>query len=118
MNLRTRVMRGGLYLILRQGLGIIVSTVGLVLLTKTIGPEAYGLYAAALGIYFYLLGISTWGVNIFLVRSEGEPQPEDYHQAFSLLLVLGLVGAGSAILLLPLMEDWVRLEGFGPIATT
>src|SRR5215217_6546849 len=118
MSLRAAVLRGGFYLILRQGLGIVISAAGLVLLIRTIGPEAYGLFAAALGIHSYLGSLSSWGVHIFLIRHEGEPQPQDYHQAFSLLLVLGLVGVGSALLLLPLMEQWVRLEGFGPIAAT
>jgi PST family polysaccharide transporter len=112
------VLRGGFYLTLRPGLGIIVSAVGLVLLTRTIGPEAYGLFAAALGIHSYLASLSSWGVNIFLIRHEGEPQPQDYHQAFSLLLLLGLVGVGAALLLLPAMEHWARLEGFGPVAVT
>src|SRR5215212_185077 len=118
MSLRSRVLRGGFYLILRQGLGIIVSTVGLILLTRTIGPEAYGLFAAASGIYMYLFTLSGWGVNIYLVRHEGEPQLQDYHQAFSLLLLLGLAGAGLAILLLPLIQAWVHLEGFSPLAAT
>src|SRR5215213_7766707 len=115
MSLRTRVVRGGVYLVLRQGLGIAVSIVGIVLLTRFIGPEAYGLYAAALGIYAYLLTLSSWGLDIYLIRLEGEPQPQDYNQAFSLLLLLGLVSAGSAILLLPLLEYWVRLEEFGTV---
>src|SRR5215217_7320391 len=117
MSLRAKVMRGGVYLFVRQGLGMAIGTIGVILLTRTIGPGAYGLYGAALGIYTYLLSLSTWGVEVYLIRREGEPQPQDYHQAFSLLLVLGLAGAGVAILALPLLERWVHLEGFGPVAT-
>src|SRR5215212_4225389 len=112
MSLRTVVVRGGIYLLLRQGLGIIVSTVGLVLLTRIIGPAAYGLYAAAYAIYVFLFSVFKWGVDIYLIRRGGEPQPQDYHQAFSLLLLLGLAGAGSAILILPFLERWIDLEGF------
>src|SRR5215217_8776205 len=118
MSLRAKVLRGGVYLVLRQGLGVIVSAVGVIVLTRIIGPEAYGLYAAAFGIYIYLFIVFQWGVNTYLIRREEEPLPQDYNQAFSLLLLLSLAGTGAAILLaLPLLERWVNLEGFGPVAT-
>ena len=117
MSLRTKVLRGGIYLFLRQGLGLAISTVGIILLTRTIGPSAYGVYGAVLGIYSFLLILCSWGVEVYLIRHEGEPQLQDYHQASSLLLLLGSVGAGLAILALPIVERWVRLEGFGPVAT-
>jgi O-antigen/teichoic acid export membrane protein len=116
MSLRTKVLRGGVYLFVRLGLGMAISTIGIILLTRTIGPGAYGLYAAVLGIYMYLTDLSTWGVEVYLIRREEEPQPQDYHQAFSLLLLLGSAVAGLAILALPLLEQWVRLEGFGSVA--
>jgi hypothetical protein len=60
MSLRTKVLRGGVYLFVRLGLGMAISTVGVILLTRTIGPGAYGLYAAALGIYTYLTHLNAW----------------------------------------------------------
>ena len=118
MNLRDLAVRGGVSLVVRQGLGIFVSTVGLILLTRALGPEAYGLWAATFGIYSYISGLSRWGVDVYLIRRREEPQPQDYNQAFSLLLLVGLGSAGLAILALPFLEHWVRLEGFAPIAIT
>jgi PST family polysaccharide transporter len=60
--------------------------------------------------------LSRWGVDVYLVRRKEEPQPQDYNQAFTLLLLAGLVSAGLAILTLPFLERWVRLEGFTTIA--
>src|SRR5215212_2531142 len=116
MGLRTKVLRGGAYMFLRQGLGIIIGTVGVILLTRAVGPRAYGLYGAALGIYIYLATFSRLGVDVYLIRREEEPCSQDYDQAFSLLLVLGLAGAGAALLALPLLERWVGLRGFGSVA--
>lgn len=116
MSLRARVMRGGMYLSVRQGIGMALSVGGVILLTRMIGPEAYGIFAAAMGIYLFLLTVSQWGVNVYLIRHEGELQPRDYHQAFSLLLLLGTSGMGLALLGLPLMERWLQIEGFGPVA--
>ncbi len=116
MSLRDRVLQGGTHLMVRQGLGVIIGAGGTLLLTQAIGPGNYGLWSAALGIYFYTFNVSRLGIEVYLIRSEEEPRPQDYHQAFSLLLLLGVVGAGLAILALPFIERWVRLEGFGLVA--
>ena len=116
MSLRAQVLRGGTYLSLRQGLGMLVSFGGTLVLTRTIGPGAYGLYAVALGIYAYLFSLSQWGIGVYLVRREGELVLKDYHQAFSLLLLLGIGTTVLALLLLPLLANWVRLGGFKPVA--
>jgi PST family polysaccharide transporter len=116
MTLREKVLRGGVYLAVRQGLGIAISGVGIILLTRAIGPEAYGVYAAAFGIYTYLFIVCQLGTEVYLIRRKEEPQPQDYHQAFSLLLLLSVVGATLAILALPFLVRWVQIEGFGPVA--
>ena len=113
VSLGTRVLRGGLYLVLRQGLGIAIGVVGVTLLTRATGPGAYSLYVAALRIYSYLTMVGRWRVHVYLVRREGEPQAQDYHQAFSLLLLLGLAAAQSAILVLPSLEGLPRGLGTG-----
>ena len=91
-SLRQLAMRGGAYLSLRQGFGVFVSFGGIILLTRIIGPEGYGLYAAAFGIFTFLFTVCLWGVEIYLVRREGEEREEAYHQAFTLLLMLGVAG--------------------------
>lgn len=116
MSLKTQVLRGGTYLVLRQGLGVIISFVGVLLLTRIIGPEQYGLYAAATAIFLYLQILSQLGIEVYLVRREGEEQLNVYHQAFTLLLLQAIAGMLLAFLALPLLEKWVRLEGFRPVA--
>lgn len=64
----------------------------------------------------FLFILSHWGIDVYLVRREEELQDQDYHQAFSLLLVLGLVGATLASLALPLVSRWVQLEGFSLVS--
>lgn len=112
MNLRTQVLRGGTFLVLRQGLGVIIGLGGVLLLTRAIGPQKYGLYAAILNVFAYFQSICQLGIEIFVVRREGEEDPQVYHQAFTLLLVLGLGGMLLSLIGLPLLGQWVRLEGF------
>lgn len=116
MSLRTQALRGGTYLALRQAIGMAISLGGVLVLTRTIGPEQYGLYAAAFSMFGYLQILSQLGVAVYLVRREGEESLEVYHQAFTLLLLLGLGGMLLSLLSLPLLKGWVRLEGFGLVA--
>jgi PST family polysaccharide transporter len=115
MSFRTQVLRGGTYLALRQGLGVIINFGGVILLTRAIGPKDYGLYAAALGIFEYLQPLTQWGINVYLVRQE-EEREELYHQSFTLLLLLSVGGILLTTWGLPLLEAWMRLPGFSPAA--
>lgn len=116
MSLRNQVLRGGVYLSIRQVLGIIVGIVGVLLLTKTIGPKAYGLYSAALGIYLYFYQVFQLGIGVYLIRGEKELQITEFHQAFCCLFFLGLFGTIVGILILPILNLWVSLDGLVPIA--
>ena len=116
MSLRSKVMSGGFYLAMRQGIGMVISLGGILLLTRLIGPKNYGLYTATFGIFWYLQTICQLGVEVYLVRHEGEEQLQIYHQGFTLLLLLGLGGMGISLLGIPLLQSWVRLPGFSPIA--
>jgi len=95
---------------------MLISFGGVLLLTRAIGPGAYGLYAAVLGVYTYLLNFGQLGIGVYLIRREGDVTSEDYHQAFSLLLLLGISIEVLGILVLPLIADWMHLEGFIPVA--
>jgi O-antigen/teichoic acid export membrane protein len=117
MGLRNQVLRGGTYLALRQGLGMVLSLGGVLLITHVIGPTQYGLYTSANDLFLYVQIIAQLGISLYLIR--GAPEEENrnaYHQASTLSLLLGIGGAALAIALLPLMQTWVRLEGFTPIA--
>jgi O-antigen/teichoic acid export membrane protein len=87
------------------------------LLTRALGPEAYGIWVAASVLHTYLSNLSGWGVDVYLIRRRAEPSTQDYHQAFSLLLVLGLAGALFGLLALPILQHWMQLEGLVPLAT-
>lgn len=115
-SLRQLALRGGAYLSLRSGLGVTINFGGIILLTRLIGPGNYGLYATALGITLFLFPVLLWGIEVYLVRHEGEEREEVYHQAFTLLLLLGTVGTLLALAGVPLLQWWVSLDGFVPVA--
>ncbi|BAW01133.1 polysaccharide biosynthesis protein [Thermus thermophilus] len=114
--MRAQVLGGGAYLVLRQGLGIALSLLGLTLLLKQVGPKEYGLYSLVLGIYTYLFSVGQMGVGVYLVRREGRSTPEDFQQAFTFLAVWGTVLALLVTVALPLLERWLALEAFSAVA--
>lgn len=111
-GLRAAIVRGGAYLALRQGLVIIVNVVGMLLLTREIGPGPYGIYMACFDLLGYFGDVMTFGVNVYLIRKDGDIPEEDYHQAFTLILLLSIAGVGIGLLLLPLVQHWIRMKGF------
>ncbi len=100
MSLRETAMRGGGYLAGREVLGIAVRFVGVLLVTRFIGPSDFGIYSGVLALVTLLATFAQLGAEVFLIRSEEEPAEHVYDQVFSVLListaatvVLGLIGS-------------------------
>ncbi len=112
MSLRERVLKGGFYLAGRQFLSIGIGLGGAIMLTRLIGPTNYGLYAGSLAIITFLSSVTQMGVNVYLVRQQGDLEEEVYHQAFSFLLVSGLVLGALGFLASPLLVAWLKDPSF------
>lgn len=110
--MRTQILQGGAYLAIRQALGVVLNLGGVIWLTRLIGPEAYGYYAAASGVYLYTQSIAQMGINVYLLRQDGETDPFDFHQALSLLMCLGFLVMAVSLVLLPLVSHWIQLQNF------
>ena len=115
MSLRSKVMRGSAYLILREGLGMLISIGNVLLVTRSIGPTHYGLFATAFGLSQFIQTFGHLGIGVYLIRQEGEQTPKDYHQAFTLLLLLGVVFGSIAFISVPFLQSWLKIDGFTPI---
>ena len=109
MPLREKVLRGGIYLSLREGIGLAAGIVGILLLTRIIGPTQYGIYRVALEVVAYFAGVARWGLDAYLVRRADAPSRDDYNQVFSVLLVgslcLMVVGFGTLVVLRSWLGD-------------
>lgn len=115
-SLRRRAVEGSLYLTARRLLGIGLSTAGLLLMTRLVGPENYGLFAAALGLNNYLLTLAQMGIRVYLMRSEDTPKL--WHQAFWWLLLWSASLTAFALIGLAVAQQfWIRTEGFMAVAS-
>lgn len=117
MSLKTKVMRGGAYLVIRQGLSMVLSIVSLFLVTRLIGPENYGLFIGVFGVFSYLQKIFQLGINCYLIREiNPEEEPQNYHQGFTLILLLGILGLILVIIAIPFLAQWTKIGNFAALA--
>jgi PST family polysaccharide transporter len=103
MELRSKSVRGGAYLTVREGFGMLLRFGGIFVVTKLLGPSEFGIYAGALAIVNFLAVVAQMGVEIELIRGDEEPTDREYDAAFTLLcmasaaaLILGLGGVAGA----------------------
>ena len=88
-----------------------LSLVGVLLVTRVIGPRQYGLYAVAAGIVTFLCALGTWGLDVYLLRRTEKPEEREFHQAFTLLLCISAVFLAGLGALSPLIASFVKISG-------
>jgi len=118
MNLRSQIMRGGVYLVGRQMISMVIGFAGMLILTRQLGPGPFGLSTGSMQLYNYLSLLGQCGLATYLVRSQSENIDNESHQAFSLLLVLGLTLGTVAVMAAPIWEHCSKMEGVTLIAIT
>lgn len=64
--------------------------IGVLIITRVLGPVNYGAYVAASGIYQYAYLLGQAGVSVYLLRHEGDPPETAWRTAYSILLMLAL----------------------------
>lgn len=118
MSLREQALKGGAVMLIRQGLGILLSLVGVLVVTRAIGPYQYGLYVASYGILSFVTSVGSWGLDVYLLRQSTNVQAREYNQAFTLLLCFGTILSAVIILAQNAIALLLRLPGLAPILAT
>lgn len=109
MNLRQKAVMGGAFLLVRQAVGIVISVVGILLVTRLIGPRQYGLFAAGTGIVTFLYAFGTWGLDVCLLRKTEDPEEKEFHQAFTLLLLIAMALCIGVIALRHVIATYLKM---------
>lgn len=99
---------------------MIVTVAGVLLLTRTIGPLQYGLYASGLGVVTFLFTLGTLGLDVYLLRKTGDPEEREFDQAFTLLLLISSVLCVGVISLRHIVASFLKMPEeaalLGPLA--
>jgi O-antigen/teichoic acid export membrane protein len=114
-GLREKVFQGGAVMMGRQLVSMGLSLISLLMITRIIGPAAYGPYAAALSIALYAQNLGQAGIGIYLVRAAGDVDDRTWNVAATLLLVIAVLLAGVLECSLGLIEAWSPLPNLGPL---
>lgn len=114
-GLRQSAMRGGAYLIGRQGLAVILKLIGVMLITRVLGPTPYGAYVSAFNIYQYALLLGQAGVGVYLLRHPGDVPDKVYRTSFTLLLIMSAILTAAMELSRPAITAWTGVGGYAPV---
>ena len=114
-GLRAQLFSGGRTLLGLQVVTVAIKLAGLVFVTNALGAGRYGPFAAAFGLFSFLLGVGQSGIGVYLTRHDGALDRRQTGTAT--LLLLGL----AVILLAPveagagLIAGWTRVAGVAPV---
>ncbi len=114
-GLRQQVLKGGAFMMGRQVVMTSMSIIGVLIVTRVLGPQRYGAYAAALGIVQFLMGLGQMGVEVYLIRTPEGLERRVYHVASTLLLAIGLSCVGGVELVADPLDRWMNVSGFEPM---
>jgi O-antigen/teichoic acid export membrane protein len=115
LHLRRAALRGGVYLAARQVVSILLKFVGVMLITRVLGPANYGAYVAAVNIYQYAATIGYAGVGVYLLRHDGDVPELSFGTAYSILMMTGLPLLASIETGAGLLANWTSVAGFEPV---
>lgn len=111
-TLEETTLRGGAYLAARYGLGVGVSVGNMLVMTRWIGPHAYGLFVTAVGMVAFLSNVARGGIDTYLVRRETDPDQRVYGVAATLIVAIGLGLALAGGAATPLLARWYKSREF------
>ncbi len=108
-SLRGQVYRSGRFLVARQLTGMVIKMVGILVVTGLIGPEAYGLFAAAAALAAVLSTVAIFGIDVHLVRNTGVTIQAE-NTAFTVLFGSSLLAGALGYLGAPLLGFWLQAD--------
>ena len=114
-RLRRAALRGGVYLAARQIVSIVLKFLGVILITRVLGPASYGAYVSGINIYQYGIAIGSAGVSVYLLRHDGEVPELSYGTAYSILLTMGLIILAFIEVGASTLAGWTGVAGFEPV---
>jgi PST family polysaccharide transporter len=93
VDTRARLRRGAIFYTARMVISLGITALGIVILTRLVGPAAYGTYAAIVGLATFLQIAGRFGVDAYLTRRRPEEiTAADEKAALSFLSLTAIIG--------------------------
>jgi PST family polysaccharide transporter len=97
---------GGVFLIGRQLLGMVLSLISVIVVTRMLGPREYGLFAIVSGIAGYASEVGKLGLDVYLIRHQGDLEQRQIGVTQTLYLIVGLVISLAIVIIAPFLAEW------------
>lgn len=101
-----KALSGGMFLVGRQFFGIILSLIGMLVTTRLLGPHKYGQFIIVSGLAGYALNVCKLGLDVYLIRYQGELDQRQIGVTQGLYLAIGFFFAALIISLGPVVARW------------
>jgi PST family polysaccharide transporter len=111
-GLRRRVFGGGYTVALRLAATVALKFVGVLIVSRILGPASYGAYIAAYSVYTFVLAVSQAGTGVYLIQNEGSSSPVHIGAATTFLLVESAVVVLAVELLAGPLGTYADIPGF------
>lgn len=106
--MRSSIVRGTSYLAVRSAIGFAVGLGGMLLLTRLIGAENYGLYVTISTVISYMSDIALMGVSNYIIRKEEVVGRSLYDLAFTFSLLASIAAIGVGFGLSFFLSGWLN----------
>jgi O-antigen/teichoic acid export membrane protein len=108
-ELKQKLLRGGVYLALRQGLSLGLSLIGLLVITRSLGPAQYGWLMLALSWVTLVTEVVDLGLPYYLIRYQRKELVLFQGQVLTFMVALSSLLALGLVLLAPTLADWLKI---------
>jgi len=114
-SLESKALSGGFVLVGRQLFGMVLSVAGMLVNTRLLGPQKYGQFAIVLGLMGYAANIGKSGLDVYLIRHQGELHARDVGVTQSLYLIIGCLILTAGVVTGPLAALWYKDPTLAPL---
>lgn len=111
-DVRAAILQGGTLLFGRQVISIVLKLVGVLIISRVLGPDRYGCYVAALGIYQYAVSLGQVGLGVALLRHPGALSRDHYGTSYTMLAAMAVILIGLAEGASRPLAGFVDVDGF------
>lgn len=105
--IKQKVVKGGLYLTLRQLVSVGMSLISILVIAQELGPADYGILISALSIFYFITWTGRLGLNIYLIQQQNLPKSAPA-QVLAFLTWLNVAFAIVLIICAPAISLWTR----------
>lgn len=114
-GLRQKIFVSSIYVVGRQGLGIALSFLSLIVFYRYLTPAEFGIVAVAQGTWTFLGMIAVLGVDGYLIRLKTLPDRGELNALFSVLLAVILLLYTGVFLSADLIAQFGNHADIGPV---